>query len=192
MAIDWSDPKKHICHYCKHRGWTSYELTGEGTKHFCHCDHDGVERLEFSSSCEKWEPTTRFDPKPEPKEPEVRTLYLPLKKKWFDMIKSGVKKEEYRAIKPHYISRFFDCDERELDSSWSCLAAFPNTTKMVNDYLTTKMKRFDRVVFTLGYPKADDKERRLEFKNPRIRIGTGKKEWGADILVNYFVISWEA
>ena len=37
----------------------------------------------------------------------------------------------------------------------------------------------DRLVFTLGYPKVDDTERRLVFKNPRIRIGTGKPEWGA-------------
>ena len=35
-------------------------------------------------------------------------LTLPIKKKWFDMIKSGVKKEEYREIKPYYDSRFFN------------------------------------------------------------------------------------
>ena len=29
-------------------------------------------------------------------------LILPIKKKWFDMIKSGEKKEEYREIKPYY------------------------------------------------------------------------------------------
>lgn len=33
-------------------------------------------------------------------------LVLPIKKKWFDMIKSGEKKEEYREIKPYYTSRF--------------------------------------------------------------------------------------
>lgn len=32
-------------------------------------------------------------------------LILPIKKKWFDMIKSGEKKEEYREIKPYYDSR---------------------------------------------------------------------------------------
>jgi len=30
------------------------------------------------------------------------TLHLTLKKKWFDMIFSGEKKEEYRDIKPYY------------------------------------------------------------------------------------------
>ena len=38
-------------------------------------------------------------------------LTLPIKKKWFDMIKSGEKKEEYREIKPYYTSRFNFEDE---------------------------------------------------------------------------------
>jgi hypothetical protein len=33
-------------------------------------------------------------------------LTLPIKRKWFDMIASGEKKEEYRQIKPYYHSRF--------------------------------------------------------------------------------------
>ena len=33
-------------------------------------------------------------------------LTLPIKKKWFDMILYGKKKEEYREIKPYYNSRF--------------------------------------------------------------------------------------
>lgn len=33
-------------------------------------------------------------------------LTLPIKKKWFDMIKSGEKKEEYREIKPYWNKRF--------------------------------------------------------------------------------------
>jgi len=32
-------------------------------------------------------------------------LTLPIKKKWFDMIKSGEKKEEYREIKPYWTKR---------------------------------------------------------------------------------------
>ena len=33
-------------------------------------------------------------------------LILPIKKKWFDMIRSGEKKEEYREIKPYWTKRF--------------------------------------------------------------------------------------
>ena len=33
-------------------------------------------------------------------------LTLPIKKKWYDMILSGEKKEEYREQKPYYTKRF--------------------------------------------------------------------------------------
>lgn len=33
-------------------------------------------------------------------------LILPIKKKWYDMIFLGEKKEEYREIKPYYETRF--------------------------------------------------------------------------------------
>lgn len=33
-------------------------------------------------------------------------LTLPIKKKWFDMIISGKKKEEYRELSPYYKARF--------------------------------------------------------------------------------------
>ena len=34
------------------------------------------------------------------------TIHLPIKRKWFDMILSGEKKEEYREIKPYWAKRF--------------------------------------------------------------------------------------
>lgn len=36
----------------------------------------------------------------------MKVLPIALKKKWFDMIASGEKREEYREIKPHWTSRF--------------------------------------------------------------------------------------
>ena len=35
----------------------------------------------------------------------MKVLHLTLKKKWFDMILSGKKKEEYREIKPYWAAR---------------------------------------------------------------------------------------
>ena len=35
----------------------------------------------------------------------MRILHLTLKKKWFDMIRDGVKKEEYREMKPYWHKR---------------------------------------------------------------------------------------
>lgn len=37
-------------------------------------------------------------------------IILPIKRKWFNMIKSGVKTEEYRELKPYYKSRFREFD----------------------------------------------------------------------------------
>lgn len=36
----------------------------------------------------------------------MKILHLTLKKKWFDMILSGEKKEEYREYKPYWRKRF--------------------------------------------------------------------------------------
>lgn len=36
---------------------------------------------------------------------EMKTLTLSLKKQWFDMIKSGVKKEEYRDANYYWVAR---------------------------------------------------------------------------------------
>lgn len=35
----------------------------------------------------------------------MNTLYLPLKKEWYNMIESGEKKEEYREINNYWKSR---------------------------------------------------------------------------------------
>lgn len=40
----------------------------------------------------------------------VKTLHLTLKKKWFDMILSGEKKEEYREIKHYWERRLLHVD----------------------------------------------------------------------------------
>ena len=44
--------------------------------------------------------------------PVIRVLHLTLKKKWFDMIASGEKRDEYREIKPHWDKRL---NGREYD-----------------------------------------------------------------------------
>ena len=38
----------------------------------------------------------------------MKILHLTLKKKWFDMIASGEKKQEYREIKPYWSKRLID------------------------------------------------------------------------------------
>lgn len=44
----------------------------------------------------------------------MKTLHLILKHKWYDMIASGVKPEEYREIKPYYSERFYNNDYTDV------------------------------------------------------------------------------
>ena len=41
-------------------------------------------------------------------------LTLPIKRKWFDLISSGKKLEEYRAIKDYYKSRFKNYNSEDI------------------------------------------------------------------------------
>lgn len=104
----------------------------------------------------------------------MKTLTLSLKKQWFDMIKAGIKKEEYREIKPFWKKRLRNV-----------------VLKTALSTVYEGFQIYDTLVFTLSYPKADDTERRLVFKSPKIRIGTGRPDWGAEPGKNYFVISWD-
>ena len=114
----------------------------------------------------------------------MKTLTLPLKKKWFDMIKAGIKKEEYRDIKPRYLQMF-------CETTFAHGPIFMPVFSVDFSLHSLEELGYDTLVFTLGYPKADDSERRLVFKNPRIRIDEGKPEWGAEQGKQYFVITWE-
>ena len=51
--------------------------------------------------------------------------------------------------------------------------------------------KYDVLDFSLAYPSRAEKDKWLTFKNPKIRIGTGKPEWGAEPCKNYFVITWD-
>lgn len=103
-------------------------------------------------------------------------LHLTLKKKWFDMIASGEKKEEYREVKPYWVQRFtwhqfHKCDFLEL--LFYCIES------------DVFRHDFDAVCFRNGY-KADSKAVTVELKE--IYIGIGKIEWGANPKKNCFII----
>lgn len=90
------------------------------------------------------------------------TLVLVLKKKWFDMIASGIKKEEYREIKDYWIRRLI-------------LKEYTDEA-MKSTPLNEMIKQFKYVRFRLGYA-SNAPEMKFELKS--ISIGIGKKEWGA-------------
>lgn len=101
----------------------------------------------------------------------MRVLHLNLKKKWFDMILSGEKKEEYREIKPYWISRLM----------WTLTEYLDNEGQVD----TSLFQTFDSIIFSNGYAK-DRPQFEIEFN--RIRKGIGNPEWGAIKGEKYFVL----
>ena len=98
-------------------------------------------------------------------------LRMTLRKKWFDLIKAGVKKEEYREPKAYWIDRLFD--SKEGMDGFSCT-----------------QRKFEKVIFSIGYPKSTETENVIEFKNPKIEGREGREEWGAIPGKKYIVITW--
>jgi hypothetical protein len=92
----------------------------------------------------------------------MKTLHLTLKKKWFEMIASGEKTEEYREPKDYWMRRL-----------------------QKNSSLGMITKTFDLVTFKNGYSKNAS---RMTFKCNHICTGEGRPEWGAEPGVKYFVI----
>lgn len=93
-------------------------------------------------------------------------LILPIKKKWFDMILSGEKKEEYREIKPYYKSRFAKIFEMHPYS-----------------YIPTGLD-IHEIIFRNGY-RSDSPSL---IASCRLDIKQGKPEWGAEEGKEYYVL----
>ncbi len=100
----------------------------------------------------------------------MKVLHLTLKKKWFDMIASGEKKEEYRELKDYWCKRF-------CNNSWYTYE--PEILVHAID------KFYDVVIFKNGYSKTAPTVK-LECKG--ITVGKGNKNWGAEYSDMYFVI----
>ena len=95
----------------------------------------------------------------------MRILHLTLKKKWFDMILSGEKKEEYREIKKHWAVRLINP---------MCLCTWGDKVEIYKSDVFYTFKGFDVVKFTNGYA-ANAPSLLIECKG--IEIGTAKPEW---------------
>lgn len=99
-------------------------------------------------------------------------LILPIRKKWFDMILSGEKKEEYREIKPYYKGRFFSLFDiiDECDGS------------LINPFEENPVRE---VMLRNGYSKNSPSF----IAKCTLSIGTGKEEWGAEPDKQYFILT---
>lgn len=86
-------------------------------------------------------------------------LTLPIEKKWFDMILSGKKKEEYRALSKYYQTRFDN----------------------LFDSLDTDIKE---IAFRNGYSSNSP----LFIAKCTLHIKTGSPEWGAEPGKEYYTL----
>lgn len=107
-------------------------------------------------------------------------LTLPIKKKWFDMLLSGEKKQEYREIKPYYTSRFQKIlspslprkdDSESLQWMEACRAG---------QYAKAPFK----VLFRNGYSAASPSF----VADVCLSIGSGKESWGAEAGKDYYIL----
>lgn len=107
---------------------------------------------------------------------EMKTLHLPLKKEWYNMIESLIKLEEYRCITAYWIVRLFrDENGRKITKlTANFLASNLETLKWWIESGKLVFNPFDFVKFSYGYTK-----RTMKFEIKEIVIGKGNPEWGA-------------
>lgn len=113
-------------------------------------------------------------------------LILPIKKKWFDMILSGEKKEEYREIKEYYETRF--------QNLFGAVTIYPSRIfsdrrgyELLQGEEVPEEIRKDRVqeiIFRNGYSKNSKAIK----ARCRLWIGKGRPEWGASPGKQYYVL----
>lgn len=111
------------------------------------------------------------------REEELCILELTVTKQWYEMISSGIKKEEYREIKRYWLNRLFE----PLAKKYKYLPDFAigpslDSTKYSTIPVYTKARQFDAIRFTNGYG-GNRPSFLIECKG--VKVGTGRKEWGA-------------
>ncbi len=97
----------------------------------------------------------------------MKILHLTLKKKWYDMIQSGEKKEEYREQKHYWLSR---------------LKYYCNYTDMMHEF----EHDYTHVLFRNGYSKDAPK---MLVKLEDTRFGKAKPEWSDNWQGEVIVLS---
>lgn len=106
----------------------------------------------------------------------MKLLHLPLKAKWYEMIESGIKIEEYREIKPHWVQRLTRYGNDTLNGR--LYAEFMSTSPEVLKYNIEQglmcFADYTHIKFSYGYTG-----RTMMFEIDSISIGIGIPEWGA-------------
>ncbi len=104
-----------------------------------------------------------------------KILHLTVNRKWFDLIKAGTKREEYREIKPYWINRLINVQHRSVGT----------------DTVTELHGRgYTHVLFINGYGA---NRPRIEKEIESITIGKPKKGLCPDEFLDkdYFIIKFK-
>lgn len=118
----------------------------------------------------------------------MKTLHLVLKSKWYDMIVSGEKKEEYREIKPYWEKRLLDYKKLSEWAEKNIMLLrlrqvfFPGRTAIEN-VCRDFPRGYTHVCFHKGYSSVI-----MTFKVMGIEMGAGNPEWGAPTDRPVFII----
>lgn len=114
-------------------------------------------------------------------------LHLNLKKKWFDMILSREKREEYREVKPYWIKRLIYSDHHE---EVNCLKSLKDALYLCSERGDSEYMIFrtdiNTIVFRNGYSK---NAREMKVRCNGIYLGKTFKKWSDQDNVDAFVIS---
>lgn len=106
----------------------------------------------------------------------MKTLHLVLKAKWYDMIASGEKKEEYREVKPYWEKRLLDYEklsewvEKNIMLLRLRQVFFPGRTAIEN-VCRDFPRGYTHVCFHKGYSSVI-----MTFKVMGIEMGAGNPE----------------
>lgn len=127
-----------------------------------------------------------------------KTLHLTLKKKWFDMIDSGEKKEEYRDIKDFFVSRLFEVvkpmnisgfrTNKILDMFNFSKGYKKGSVNAINFLIESgyvKAKEYDYFEFRNGYSKESPI---ISGVFNGVDIGPAKPEWSDNWQGSVFII----
>jgi len=124
----------------------------------------------------------------------MKTIQLSLKKNWFEMTASEVKKEDYRDITPYWCCRFLLWDDKAQSKyKWyeKLCSGEHSSEQIIIKYIEKgfiTFKSFNQNRMTLGYPSANKSSRILNIQHEGIEVRTGNPEWGAKPDKIYFVI----
>ena len=118
---------------------------------------------------------------------DSKTLHLVLKRKWWDMIASGEKKEEYRDANHYWAIRLLDEQYRWYTMNTDYPKDFLGWIREHLEHRADiQFRPFEKVCFHLGYTNNT-----MTFKVTSMNVMYGevcKQDWGAEPNKYYFVI----